>query len=111
MTIELEFIAIYFTWNFEPSFLNYVGLDITTARKTVFRMSWNIMQSSKRRSKYHLPNTFLAEKRLYSPSPKISKQELISVTSKYYLSINFLTQKGPYFPPSKSSKQELFRNQ
>ena len=83
--IELKFIAIYFNWNFESSFLNYVGLDITTARKTVFPMSWNIMQSSKRRSKYHLPNTFLAEKRLYSPSPKISKQELISVISKYYL--------------------------
>ena len=48
-----------------------------TARKTVFPRSWNIMEGSKRPSKYHLSINFLAEKRSYFPSPKNLKPELL----------------------------------
>ena len=51
---------------------------IHTERKTIFPRSWNIIESSKRPCKYHLPIKFLAEKRPYFPSPKSSKQELLS---------------------------------
>ena len=34
-----------------------------TARKTIFPKPWNIMESSKRPSKYHLSINFLAEKK------------------------------------------------
>ena len=44
--------------------------------KSYFSRSWNIMESSRRPSKYYLYINFLAKKRLYSPSPKNSKQEL-----------------------------------
>ena len=47
-----------------------------TARKTIFPKSWNIMESSKRPSKYHLSINFLPQKRPYFPSPKNSQQEL-----------------------------------
>ena len=89
-----------------------------TARRTIFSRSWNILESSKRPSKYHLSINFLVQKKTVFPSPKSSKQELFkaqnknfSVTSKYNLSINFLAHKRPYFPTLKSSKQELFSNQ
>ena len=51
---------------------------IITARKTIFLRSWNITESSKRPRKYHLSINFLTEKGPYFPSPKSSKQELLS---------------------------------
>ena len=47
--------------------LAFKGETRDTARKTVFPRSWNIMESSKRPSKYHLSINFLAEKRSYFP--------------------------------------------
>ena len=54
-------------------------LDVNlTARKTVFPRFWNIIESSKRPSKYYLYINFLAKKIRYFPFPKRSKQELFS---------------------------------
>ena len=65
-----------------------------TARKIIFLMSWNITESSKRSSKYHLSITFLTKKK--DRISRHSKQEL-SVISKYNISINFLAQKYHIF--------------
>ena len=46
-----------------------------TARKVIFPKSWNVMESSKRLSKYHFFINFLDQERLYLPSPKSSKQD------------------------------------
>ena len=64
------------------------------------------MVSSKRLSKYHLSINFLAEKRLYFPSPKSSKQEL------FQLSVNIiftstLWLKNTIFYPSKLFKHDI----
>ena len=40
------------------------------ARKTIFSNSWNIMESSKRSSKYHLSINFLAERKSVFPITK-----------------------------------------
>ena len=65
-----------------------------TARKIIFLMSWNITESSKRSSKYHLSIKFLTKKK--DRISRHSKQEL-SVISKYNISINFLAQKYHIF--------------
>ena len=96
-------------------------------KKDIFSKSWNIMESSKRPSKYYLSIKFLAEKRSYFSSPKSLKQELFSnqyissfhqlpgyeknrishlqqvpnknssVISKYNFSFNFLCKKDSIF--------------
>ena len=82
-----------------------------TARNTVFRKSWNIMEISKRPSKYHLSTNFLTEKRSCFPSPKGSKQELLGNQEASYFYQLLELKKRPYFPLRKNSKQELFSNQ
>ena len=111
-----------------------------TARKTIFPRSWNIIESSKRPSKYHLSINFLAEKKAVFPiteklNTRTSQQRVniifpstfwlkkdrishfrkdqnknFSVISKYHLSSNFLAQKRPYFSLPKRPKQERFSN-
>ena len=54
--------------------------------------SWDIKESSKRPSKYHLFINFFAEKKTVFPI--IKKFKNFSVISKYHLSINFLAQKN-----------------
>ena len=70
-----------------------------TAQKPVFLRSWNIKESSKRRSK-HLCINFLAKKVHISHHRKVQKKKLsvahnknFSVISKHHISINFLHQK------------------
>ena len=82
-----------------------------TARNTVFPKSWNIMEISKRPSKYHLSTNFLTEKRSCLPSPKVSKQELLGNQEVSYFYQLLDLKKRPYFPLRKNSKQELFSNQ
>ena len=123
-----------------PGFAFSITTDIT-AQKTIFSKSWNIMESSKRPSKYHLSINFLAEKKAVFPitekfKTRTSQQPVniifpstfwlkkarishsrkdqnknFSVVSKYHLSSNFLAQKRPYFPFPKRPKQELFSSQ
>ena len=89
-----------------------------TARKTVFPRLWNIMESSKRPTKYYLYINFLAKKKdRISDHQKAQHKNFseaqnmsFSVISKYDLSINFLSHKRPHFPSRKSSKQELLGN-
>ena len=92
--------------------------DNALHQKTTFPKSWNISESSKRPTKYHVPMNFSAQKKHLFNNSKSSKQELFKaqnknfpVISKYHLSINFLAQKRPYFPSPESSKQELFMAQ
>ena len=111
-------------------------ININTAR-TIFPKSWNIMESSKRPSKYHLSINFLAEKRPYFHHRKVqnknfsviskyhlssifgSKKDCIShlrkvqnkifsVISKYYISINFFAQKKNVFSISENFKRRTF---
>ena len=74
-----------------------VGESPTTAQKTVFPGSWNIMESSKRPSKYYLYINFLAKKRPYFSSQNrnflVAQNKNFSVISKCHLSITFLSQK------------------
>ena len=58
--------------------LYYMLLYVNTAPKTVLSNSWNIMESSKSTSKYHLSFKFMDEKRLDFPSRKSSKWEIFS---------------------------------
>ena len=123
-----DMIILYFGNSF--SYIYYLlfytdGLSdlFHTAQKIIFTKSCNIIKSSKSPTKGHLSINFLAQKRPYLPSPKLSKQELSSnrqisffhkpfvlkkgrishlrkiqiknftVISKYQLFINFLAQK------------------
>ena len=92
-----------------PGFAFSITTDIT-ARKTIFSKSWNIMESSKRPSKYHLSINFWLNKGRISHHQQVQNKNF-SATSKYHLSINFLAQKSPYFPFPKRPKQELFSSQ
>ena len=86
-----------------------------TAAKTIFSKSWNIIESSKIPSKYHLSiNSF--KNRPYFPSPKNSKQEifsnhwtLCSMLKKTSLKSTFWIKKKIVFQSPKISKQEIFR--
>ena len=49
-----------------------------TALKTIFRKSWNNMESSKIPRKYNLSINISDSKKTYFPSPKSSKQGLFS---------------------------------
>ena len=51
---------------------DYIGkaLVTNTSRKTIFPKFWNIMESSKRPSKYHLSINFLAQKKTVFPIPE-----------------------------------------
>ena len=84
----------------------YFFMQYITTRKTIFSKSWNIMESLKRQSKYHLSINFIN----ISHHRKVQNKNF-SVISKYHLSITFLAKKRPYFPSLKSSKQKLFSNQ
>ena len=93
-SLDIHEIMIYY------DILDFTG---TTARKTIFPESWNIMESSKIPSKYHLSISFLAQKRtVFSISEKY-----FPVISKYPLSINFLAQKRPYFHLQKVQNKEF----
>ena len=87
---------------------------INTAWRTVFPRSWNIMESSKRPSKYYLYINFLPKKIPYFPSLKSSNKNFsvtqnknFSVISKYHLSINFLLQKDSIFHPGKVQNKNI----
>ena len=72
--------------------------DNNTARKTIFPKSWNIMESSKRPSKYHLSINFLAQKKDYIWHQRKVQNKYFSVISKYHLSSSFWFKKRSYFP-------------
>ena len=74
------------------------------ARKTIFSNSWNIMESSKRSSKYHLSINFLAERKSVFPITKKFKTNFFSAVIKHYISINFLAQKMTVFSISEKFK-------
>ena len=75
-----------------------------TAWKTIFPQSRNIMESSKRPSKYHLFSiaTFRLKKIPYFISPKSSKQKLSGNQVIWF-------KKRSYFPSPESSKQWLLK--
>ena len=95
----------------------FLRVSGNTARKTVFPSSWNIMESSKRPSKYYLYFNFLAKKDHISYNRKVqiknflvAQNKTFSVTSKYDLSINFLSQKRPYLPTRKFQNKNFSVN-
>ena len=76
-----------------------VNYTINTARKTVFQRPWNLMESSKRTSKYYL-FIFSLKKDRFSHHCKsqnknfsVATNKNFSVISKYHISINFLSPK------------------
>ena len=59
-----KYILIYYIGYVTVKILIFISY---TVRKTIFPKSWNIMESSKRPSKYHLSINFLAEKKTVFP--------------------------------------------
>ena len=80
-----------------------------TARNTVFPKSWNIMEISKRPSKYHLSTNFLTEKRSCFPSPKVSKQELLGNQEVSYFYQLLELKKKTVFPAKEKFKARTFQ--
>ena len=109
-----------------------------TARKSIFLKSWNIMESSKRPSKYPLSISFLAQKNVFPisknfktrpfqqsvniifPSTFCLKKDGIShlrkgqnknfsIIDKYHISINFFAQKETVLPISGKFKARTFQ--
>ena len=78
-------------------------------RKTIFLRSWNIIESSKRASKYHLPISFLAEKKDCISYHRKVQNKGFSETSNYHLSINFVTQKKSVFSITEKFKTRPFQ--
>ena len=95
----------------------FLRVSGNTVRKTVFPRSWNIMESSKKPSKYYLYFNFLAKKDHISHNLTVqiknflvAQNKTFSVTSKYDLSINFLSQKRPHLPTRKFQNKNFSVN-
>ena len=74
------------------------------------------MKSSKRPSKYHFCNNFLAKniphfyhRKNQNKNISVVQNSNFSVIIKYHLSINFLPRKRPYFPFAKCPKIRTFQ--
>ena len=63
------------------------------ARKTIFSNSWNIMESSKRSSKYHLSINFLAERKSVFPITKKFKTTFFQQSLNTIFPSTFLLKK------------------
>ena len=63
------------------------------ARKTIFSNSWNIMESSKRSSKYHLSINFLAERKSVFPITKKFKTTFLQQSLNTIFPSTFLLKK------------------
>ena len=63
------------------------------ARKTIFSNSWNIMESSKRSSKYHLSINFLAERKSVFPITKKFKTNFFQQSLNTIFSSTFWLKK------------------
>ena len=78
-----------YLFTFDWYFLGDSSHRFNTARKTIFSRSWNIMESSKRPSKYHLSTNFLAEKKTVFPISKKFKTRTFQWSVKIIFPSNF----------------------
>ena len=88
-----------------------IGKYVTHCTINHISKSWNIMERSKRPSKYHLSIKFFTEKKTVFPITKKFKTWTFQKSINTIFPSTFWLKKRPYFPSRKSSKQELFSNQ
>ena len=81
----------------------------TTARKTIFSRSWNIIESSKRPCEYHLSINFLTQKKDRISHHRKVQNKNLPVISKYHISVDFVAQEKTVFPISENVKTRTFQ--
>ena len=95
--------------------LNYFEVMLSiielTARQTIFSKPWNIMESQKRPSKYHLSINYLAEKKDRISHHWKVQNKTFSVISKCHISIKFLAKKRWYSMLKKKSSYRFLKTE